>query len=146
ERVWAHGDVVFAVDLIGHLLALEREIAPDLLEKGAQLQFADVFAGVALGEGEVAFQHVLHVIDILRHAFQLGPVAAGQRKLELEARQDGAQVVADARKHGGTLLYLALDALTHEDEGRTRLTDLLGTARDEIRDLMALSEAFGSAG
>ena len=58
-----------------------------------------------------------------RSASRVGRVAE-QRELQLEAGQDGAEVVADAGQHGRALLDLPLDALAHVDEGLRRLPHL----------------------
>src|SRR5690606_3565948 len=62
-------------------------------------------------------------------------------------REDGAQIVADARQHLGPLLDLALDTLAHLDEGEARAPDLLGAARLEIgRRGPSLAETFSGVG
>jgi hypothetical protein len=88
---------------------------------------ADILLGFAAGEGQVAVEHRLHVVDVLVQRVELRSVA-DQRELKPEAGEDGAQVVADARKHGGALLDLALDALAHLDEGDAGAPDLIGAA------------------
>ena len=49
-------------------------------------------AAVAARKGEIGLQHAGHFVDILAHAVDFGTVA-DQREFELEAGQDGAQVV-----------------------------------------------------
>ena len=61
-----------------------------------------LLAGVAAGEGEIAFEHAAHLVDVFLHRLDLGAVAY-QRELELEAREDGAQIVGHAREHRGAL-------------------------------------------
>ncbi len=74
-----------------------------------------------------------------------GPLAE-QRQLELEARQDRAQVVRHAGEHRGALLHRALDAALHLDEGLRGAAHLARAARPEARHLAALAEAFGGVG
>ena len=74
-------------------------------------------------------------------------LVAEQRELQLEAGEDGAEVVADAGQHGRALLDLPLDALAHLDEGVAGAAHLLGAARLEVaRHRPALAEALGGLG
>jgi hypothetical protein len=69
----------------------------------------------AFHERHVAFQHPLHLGHVLRQRLDR-LVLLQQRQLQLEPGQDGAQVVADPRQHGGALLNVALDAALHLQE------------------------------
>ena len=64
-------------------------------------------------------------------------------EFELEAGQDGAQIVADAGQHRGALLDRALDARLHFQERLRRLPHFPCAAGTEVRRLAALAEAFG---
>ena len=76
----------------------------------------------------------------------LGRVAE-QRQLQLEARQDGAQVVADAGQHGRALLDVRRDAVAHLQEGLRRLAHLARAARAEVvGHRPALAERVGGLG
>src|SRR5262249_6716964 len=78
-------------------------------------------------EGEIGLQHAAHLVDVLLHRFDLGTVA-DERELELEAGENGAQVVRNPRQHGGALLQRALDAALHLDEGDRRAANLARAA------------------
>src|SRR5437667_350061 len=92
-------------------------------------------------EAGAAFVLVAGVV-VLLHRLDLAAVAK-ERQLELEAGQDGAQIVRDAGEHGGALLDRALDAALHFDEGGRRPAHLARPARAEIRHLAALAETLG---
>ncbi len=109
---------------------------------GAEVETAGIFQRLAAREGEIAFQHGLHVVDVFVQGGDVG-LAAAQRQLQLEACQDGAKVVADARQHGGALLDLTLDAPAHHDEGVAGAAHFGGSARLEIaRHGPALAETL----
>ena len=65
-------------------------------------------------------------------------------KRQLEARQDRAEVVADAVEHRGALLGRPLDAALHLDEGVAGLSDLARAMRAEI-EIAALAEILRRA-
>ena len=86
-------------------------------------------ARVAPGKGEVALEHLAHLVDIPLQEFAVGGIVEqGQRKLE--ASQDRAEVVADAVEHGGALLGRPLDPALHLDEGVAGLPHLARAVRD----------------
>ena len=60
--------------------------------------------------------------------------------MQAEAREHGAQVVADAGEHGGALLDLPLDALLHVVEGDRRLPHLAGASRRKAGHGATLAE------
>src|SRR3984893_16356073 len=100
-----------------------------------------LLARIPAREGEIGLQHAAHLVDVLLHRVDLGTVA-DERELELEAGEDGAQVVRDSRQHGGALLQRALDAALHLDEGERGATNLARAARAEVGHFAALAEAF----
>ena len=102
-------------------------------------------AAVAAREREIGLQHAGHLVDVLAHAVDLGAVA-DQRQFELEAGQDGAQIVADAGQHRGALLDRALDARFHLQEGLRGAAHFARAAGTEVRRLAALAETFGGVG
>ncbi len=104
-----------------------------------------LLAGIAAGEGEIALEHALISSTSLFSASISGDVL-DQRELELEAGQDGAQVVADAGEHRGALLDLALDAPAHLDEGQRGLAHLAGAARTEVGPRRPLPKLFRGLG
>ena len=81
------------------------------------------------------------ISSMSRFRSSISGVCVEQRQRQLEARQDGAQIVADAVQHRGALLDGALDAPLHLDEGVAGLAHLAGAARPEL-DLAALAEAL----
>ncbi len=85
-----------------------------------------------------------HLVDVALQILDLRRLVE-QRERELEAGQDGAQIVADAVQHRRALLDGALDAPLHLDEGVAGLAHLAGAARPEL-DLAALAEALGRLG
>ena len=84
-------------------------IGLELLEQSGHVGRRRLLAGIAARKGQIGLEHRRHLVDVLLHRFDLGAVAE-QRELELEARQDGAQIVRHAGQHGGALLDRALDA------------------------------------
>ena len=107
---------------------MQRKVCLDPLEQLAEVEPADIFFDLSLGEIQVAFEHALHVVDILVQAVEFRPVA-GECQLQAKAGEDGAQVVADAGQHGRALFHLALDALAHQDKGEAGAADFVGAAR-----------------
>ena len=79
----------------------------------------------------------------LRIAIDLRTVA-DQRQFELEAGEDGAQIMRDAGQHRGALLDRALDAGLHLQESLRRAPHLARAAGPEVRRLAALAKTFGS--
>ena len=125
-------------------MALPLGIALQLVQEGAEVGRHRLLAGVAAREGEIALEHAAHLVDVLLEGLDLGRLLDdGER--QLEARQDGAQVVADAVQHGGALLDGALDAPLHLDEGVAGLAHLARAARPEL-DVAALAEALRRLG
>ena len=106
---------------------------------------ADCSPEFAARERQIGLQHAAHLVDVLLHRLDFRAVP-DQRELELEARQDGAQIVGDAGQHGGALLDGALDPALHLDEGLRRPPYLARAARPEVRDLAAFAEAFRGVG
>ena len=76
-------------------------------------------------------------------AVSLGLPHQGERKLE--AREDGAKIVAHPVQHRGALLEGALDAPLHFDEGVAGLAHLARAARPEFR-IAALAEGLRRVG
>ncbi len=133
---------------------MERHVGAVAVALGIDFQFAEEFghvgrrgllAGVTARERQIGFEHAAHLVDVLLHRLDLGTVAQ-ERQLELEAGEDGAQVVRDACEHGRALLDGALDARLHLDEGLRRLPHLARAAWLEVGRLAALAEAFGGVG
>ena len=73
-------------------------------------------------------------------------LVAEQCQFELEARQNGAQIVRHAGEHGGALLDRALDADFHFQKCGRRAPHLARAARPEVRRLAALAERLGGVG
>ena len=78
---------------------------------------------VAAGERQVILEHAGHFVDVLAHRLDLRTVA-DQRQFELEAGEDGAQIVRDAGQHRGALLDRSLDAGLHLQERLRRAPHL----------------------
>jgi hypothetical protein len=94
-------------------------------------------------KGEIALEHALHFLDVLLEKLDLGVVH--QRERQFEARQDRAEIMADAVEHGRALLERALDAPLHFDEGVAGLPDFPRAMRTEI-EIAALAEILRRAG
>jgi len=121
-------------------------LAPHLAQDIADIGAHDLLAGIALGERHIVLQHGLHLVDVGAHGFELGRILE-HRELKLEAGQDRAQIVADARQHDGALLDVTFDAVAHLDEGMGRLTHLARAAGTEILGRRpALAEALRRLG
>ena len=75
----------------------------------------------------------------------LGPIAQ-EGQFQLEAGEDGAEIMADARQHGGALLHLPGDAVAHVEEGEARRLHLAGAARAEVAGIAPGAEALRGAG
>ena len=145
ERRRPHRHDRMAVERDAGAMAVALGVGLELVEEGGHVGRRRLLAGIAAREGEIGFQHPRHLVDVLLHRLDLGAVA-DQRELELEAGEDGAQVVRDAGEHGGALLHRALDAGLHLDEGLRRAAHLERAARTEVRHLAALAEALGGVG
>ncbi len=101
--------------------------APSLTSpsSGADVDALQRLAALAAGEGQVLVDHVLHLGEVALH--RLDPRAGlGQRQLQLQPGERGAQVVADRGQQGGALVDVALDAVLH---GQERLAGLPHLAR-----------------
>ena len=145
ERRRPHGDDRMAVELDIGGVAVALGVGLELVEEGRHVGRRRLLAGIAAREGEIGLEHAAHLVDVLLHRLDLAAVAE-QRELELEAREDGAQVVRDAGEHRGALLHGALDAALHLDEGDRGAAHLARAARAEIRHFAALAEALGGVG
>lgn len=124
---------------------MQLEIMADLLQKRRKLQRADILFDLGAGEGQIGLQHRLHVVHILIEPFEIR-IVAGERQLQLEAGENGAQVMAYTIQHGGALFHLPLDTLAHQDEGKTGAPHLVRAAWGIAADLLALAEVFGRLG
>jgi hypothetical protein len=98
-----------AVEVHARFVAVALGVGLELLEERAHVGRRRLLARIAAREGEIGLQHAAHLVDVLLHRLDLGTVA-DQSELELEAGEDGAQVVRHAGQHGGALLQAALDA------------------------------------
>ena len=145
QRVRPRDDPLDIIEFVAEFLAVQLEIMADFFEKGRKLQRADILFDIGTGEGQIGLQHRLHVLDILVEPLEVG-IVARERQLQLEAGEDGAQVVADAVQHGGALLHLPLDTLAHQDEGEAGAPHLIRTARGIAADLLAFAEVFRRLG
>jgi hypothetical protein len=109
ERGRLHRHHRQAVERHGRGVAVALGVAAQLLQRQRHVGRLRLLAAVAAREGEIGLQHAGHLVDVLAHAVDFGAVA-DQRQLELEAGQDGAQIVRHAGQHRGALLDRALDA------------------------------------
>ena len=125
-----HGDDRRAVERDVGAVAVALAFGLQLVEEGGHVGRRRGLAGIAAREREIGFEHPRHLVDVLLHRLDLGTVVADQRQLELEAGQDGAQVVRDAGEHRGALLHRALDAGLHLDEGVRRAAHLAARRAD----------------
>ena len=115
-------------------------------EKLADVGRCRLLAAVALGEGQIVLEHVLHLIDVTAQGGDFRPVAQ-QRQLKLEAGEHGAQIMAHARQHGGALLDMVANAIAHFQEGGRGPTHSARAARTEVlRHRAALAEGVGGLG
>ena len=126
-------------------MAVTLGIAAQFFERRGHIGGLRRFAAVAAREGKIGFEHRLHLIDVLAHALHFRPVIE-QGQFELEAREDGAQIVRDAREHRRALLHGALDVRLHLDEGIGRTPHLPRTTRPEIGHLTAFTKTFRRVG
>ena len=116
-----------------------------VLQQTGEVERNRPFLAVAPGERQVVGDHHLHIGDVGLQLVDVGAVAE-HRQLQLHARQGGAQVMADAGQHIGTLGDLALDAVAHDQEGPGRLAHLAGALRLEVRRVVAFAEAVRRGG
>ena len=100
-----------------------------------------MLAAVAARERQIGLQHRRHLVDVLAHGVDFRAVA-DQRQLELEAGEDGAQIVADAGQHRGALLDRTLDARLHFQKRLRGAADFACPAGPEIRRLAPFAETF----
>ena len=73
-------------------MAVTLGVAAQFLQRHRHVGRLRNLAAVAARKGEIGLQHAGHFVDILAHAVDFGTVA-DQREFELEAGQDGAQIV-----------------------------------------------------
>ena len=123
ERVDPHRDQRVADDVERGLVPRPVGVGFQLLKERPQVGRDRHLAEVAAGEGQVAFQHAAHLVDVALQVLQLRRFLE-ERERQPEPRQDGAKVVADAVQHGGAALDRALDAALHVDEGEPGLAHL----------------------
>ena len=116
-----------------------------LVEHGGHVGRRRLLAEIAARECQIGFEHRRHFVDVFLDRVHFRTVAE-QRELELEARQDGAQIVRHPGQHGGALLDRALDADFHFQEGGGGAAHFACAARAEIRNLAALAERLGGVG
>ncbi len=109
ERRRPHRDDRMAVERDAGRVAVALGVGLQLVEERRHVGRRRLLAGVAAREGEIGLEHAAHLVDVLLHRLDLAAVAE-QRQFELEAGEDGAQVVRDAGQHRGALLDRALDA------------------------------------
>ncbi len=103
DRDRPHADVEIPAGVEADLGAVPLGVGAQILEQApTSVRTADS-AGVAAGEGEIAFEHAAHFVDVLLQELAVGGIVE-QRQRQLEAGQDRAKVVADAVEHGGALL------------------------------------------
>ena len=100
-------------------------------KESLQIERARLFFGLAAGEGEIAFQHRLHILDVLLHRIGIDLVT-DEGELEFKSGQDSAQIVADTAEHSRALLNLPFNALAHDDKCCTSTANLFGTTRLEV--------------
>ena len=100
EGVGTYHDLRITLDMQPCRMPLSLGIGADLRQQGAQIRGHRLFAGIAARKGEITLQHPAHLVDIALHiAHVIARFEQGEG--ELEAGQDGAQIVADAVEQGG---------------------------------------------
>ena len=86
---------------------------------------------------------MLHFIDVSGERARLGRIAK-DRQLELEAGQNGSEIMADAGQHRGALLDVRLDAVAHFQECLAGLPHFARAARAQVVwNFAALAEGIG---
>ncbi|OIQ64827.1 hypothetical protein GALL_536210 [mine drainage metagenome] len=123
-------------------VAVALGVAAQFLQRLRHVGRLRLLAAVAAREGEIVLQHARHLVDILAHGVDFRTVA-DQRQFELEAGQDGAQIVRHAGQHRGALLDRALDARFHLQERLRGAAHLARPAGAEVGRLASLAEALG---
>ena len=144
ERERPHLDVEIALRLDADPRAVALGVGAQIVEHFAQVRRRRRFAGVAAREGEIGLEHAPHLVDVLLQRLDFRRFV-DDRERQLEARQDGAQVVADAVEHRRALLRGALDAPLHFDEGVAGLANFARAARMEL-DVAPLAEILRRLG
>ena len=71
---------------------------------------------------------------------------AEKGQFQPEARENGAQIVADAGQHGGALLDMARDAVRHVEKGLARLRTSAAPRGWKFADVAARAEALRRLG
>ncbi len=113
----------------------------DVAQKPHHVGQLRLLVALAAGEAQIGLDHLQHLGHVGIEAAHLLAVVH-QLELEPHARQGRAQVVRDAGEHLGALCDLALDALTHAEEGGRRLAHFGGALRPERRHVDAAPERF----
>src|SRR4029079_6931728 len=137
----AHGHDRMSVEHDIGLVAVALDVRLELIQKGRHVGWRRLLAEIAAREGEIGLEHAAHLVDVLLHRLDFRS-AAEQRELQLEARQDGPQIVRDAGQHRGALLDRTLDAPLHLDERLRGSPYLARPARLEAGHVATFAEAL----
>src|SRR5262249_40302242 len=143
ERSGPHGNDRMAAEVHTRLVTVALGVGLEFFEEGPHVGWRRRLARTPAREREISFQHAAHLVHILLHRLDFGALA-DKGKLELETREDGAQVVRNSRQHRGALFQRALDATLHLDERNRSASNLARAARaqGEARAFRAPCRAF----
>ncbi len=142
DRVGAHHRHQPRIGVELDLRARTARALADLGQQRGQRRRLGVLARLPASEGQVLVDHVLHLGHVAAHGADAF-ARPGQRQFQLEAREGGAQVVADRGQERRALVDVALDAALHSDEGVGRLAHLGGPVRTEVGHVDPAPERFG---
>ena len=129
----------------GRFVTLRLRVRLEIVEEAAHVGRRRLLAGVPAGECQIRLKHPRHLVNVIAQRLNLRTVL-DQRQLELEASEQGAQIVRHAGQHGGALLDGALDAPFHFNESLRGPSHFAGAARTKPGDFAALAEALGRIG
>ena len=123
-------------------LSAIRHVVAQALDQGGEVGF---FCGVVTGEGERGIEHRLHFVQIGNRLGLLFCVF-NEVGAEFQARQHGAQVVADGGQHYGAVIDETAQALLHQIEGARRVAQFAGSLFGQSRRADIKTDPFRGIG
>ena len=122
------------------LLTLAPRFTDNLIEQRRDVDWHRFFSALALGKGEIFIEHFVHLGDV---GFEFGDFGTVPQHgvLQFHSGERRAQIMRHPGQHFRALDDLPLDALAHEQEGRSRLAYLGGAGGLEVGHVTTLAEA-----
>ncbi|CAI8201220.1 MAG: Uncharacterised protein [Alphaproteobacteria bacterium] len=117
----------------------------NLIDKGLEFGLGCGLALIAARKGQIIIKHILHFGYVRIQFFNFRPFRQ-HGQLQFQARQRRAQIMAHPGQHGGALLNLALNTVSHFDERSRSTAHFRCTGRAEIRHISSFAELLSRFG